>query len=76
MNASAGLEFNDEPQGREVFGQVWEPIVRMSNVVAGDLTPPEQLLLLHLLTRLDRFHQPVFEGGKEEALEQLPGLRP
>jgi DNA-binding MarR family transcriptional regulator len=64
------------PQGREVFGQVWEPIVRMSNVVAGDLTPPEQLLLLHLLTKLDRFHQPVFEGGKEEALEQLLGLRP
>ncbi len=64
------------PQGREVFGQVWEPIVRMSNVVAADLTPPEQLLLLHLLTKLDRFHQPVFEGGKEEAVEQLLGLRP
>jgi DNA-binding MarR family transcriptional regulator len=64
------------PRGREVFGQVWGPIVRMSNVVAADLTPPEQLLLLHLLTKLDRFHQPVFEGGKEETVEQLLGLRP
>jgi hypothetical protein len=48
----------------------------MSNVVAADLTPQEQLLLLHLLTKMDRFHQPVFEGGKEETVEQLLGLRP
>lgn len=61
-------------QGREAFIQVWEPIVRMSNVVAGDLTPEEQLLLLHLLGKLNRFHQPIFEQGKEEAVEQLLGL--
>ncbi|MBD0254837.1 MAG: winged helix DNA-binding protein [Cytophagales bacterium] len=63
-------------QGREAFGRVWVPIARMSNVVAGDLTPEEQLLLLHLLRKLNRFHQPIFEQGKEEAVEQLLGLRP
>jgi DNA-binding MarR family transcriptional regulator len=63
-------------QGREAFGQVWPPIARMSKVVAGDLTPEEQLLLLNLLRKLNRFHQPIFEQGKEESVEQLLGLRP
>ncbi len=63
-------------KGSEAFGQVWDSILNMSKLVTGDLSGEEQLLLLQLLSKLNRFHQPIFEQGKEEEIGKLLGLNP
>lgn len=46
--------------GLEALEQQMDKIRQATRVVTGDLTYPEKMELIRLLTKLDHFHQPIF----------------
>jgi len=57
--------------GRAAFEAVQGGINKLSNVVVADLNEEEKGSLLQMLNKLHRFHQPIFEAGDEDRLEQM-----
>ena len=59
--------------GRAAFESVQGGISKLANTVVADLTEEEKNSLLHILTKLNRYHKPIFEEADEEALERRLG---
>ncbi len=59
--------------GRAAFESVQGGISKLANMVVADLTEEEKNSLLHILTKLNRYHKPIFEEADEEALERRLG---
>ncbi len=66
------------PAGLQTLEAQMDRIRQASRLVAGDLTPEEQMTLIRLLTKLDTFHHPVYcrnirpEALLQEALSTMP----
>jgi len=57
--------------GRTLFREALIKMEQAIQLLQGDLTGQEQLHLLHLFTRLDKFHYPLFVKEKDTDLETL-----
>ncbi|QNL51696.1 MarR family transcriptional regulator [Olivibacter sp. SDN3] len=63
---------NISTKGEAALEGQMHKIRRATQVVTGNLTHTEKMELIRLLTKLDRFHQPIFQQqlSPEELLEQ------
>ncbi len=59
--------------GRVAFQSIQGGISKLSNAVVADLTEEEKGQLLHILSKLNRYHKPIFEEADEEVLGQMLG---
>ncbi len=59
--------------GLDALEQQMDKIRQATRIVTGDLTYPEKMELIRLLTKLDRFHQPIFSLniGSAELLDRI-----
>lgn len=57
--------------GHHVLFQVFGRMEQASQLIAGDLTPPERRQLLALLQKLHLFHLPIYSAPRPEGFEQL-----
>ncbi|OJV52065.1 MAG: MarR family transcriptional regulator [Bacteroidetes bacterium 43-16] len=64
------LQITDK--GLETLEKQMDKIRQATNIVTGDLTHPEKMELIRLLTKLDRFHKPIFSENipQEKLLER------
>ena len=62
--------------GRGVLFGVFGRMEQASQLVAGNLTLPERAQLLHLLQKLDAFHQPIYAARPKDFQELLAWLPP
>jgi len=65
------------PMGASALAEIKERIDKATRLVSGDLTREEQLDLIRLLQKLERFHQPIFLENIERAelLQRLTNLQ-
>ena len=63
------VRINDK--GKRVLFSVFGKMGRVSDLVGGELTPPEKEHLVYLLRKLDRFHYQIFTTNKEAALQSI-----
>lgn len=49
------------PQGLEALHQQMDNIRKATQVVTGNLNEDEKIKLIHLLQKLDHFHQPIYD---------------
>ncbi len=61
-------------EGKVAYQSVESRILRLSNVVVADLDNLEKNTLLSLLSKMNRYHQPIFEACDEEAIGRLLGV--
>ena len=59
--------------GRAAFESVQGGISKLADTVVADLTEEEKNSLLHILTKLNRYHKPNLEAADEEALGRRLG---
>lgn len=57
--------------GQDVLFQVFGRMDQAAQLIAGDLTPPERAQLLHLLQKLDAFHQPIYASPRASSFQEL-----
>ena len=53
------------PEGLDALDNQMENIRKATKIVSGNLTSNEKLLLIKLLTKLESFHQPIYENEFE-----------
>ncbi|UYQ95729.1 MarR family winged helix-turn-helix transcriptional regulator [Chitinophaga horti] len=53
--------------GLQVLGNQMEKIRQATRIVTGDLSHPEKMELIRLLTRLNDFHYPIFHSNHDPA---------
>ena len=61
------------PAGEAAVDAANQLVFPMGKIVTGDLKPAEKRILLGLLQRLHRFHEPIFKEYSEEELAELLG---
>ncbi len=60
--------------GRYVFFSIVKPMLRVSDIVAGNLTLEEKHILIALLDKLHAFHEPLFRDYHDMSLSELSPL--
>ncbi len=60
--------------GQAVLFEVFGRMDQAAQLIAGTLTSPERAQLLHLLQKLDAFHQPIYATRPASFQELLPWL--
>lgn len=58
-------------RGREEMGALIPPMSQVATLVGGNLTPDEKEQLVHLLTKLHLFHNPIFLKERNVPIEKL-----
>lgn len=57
--------------GRAALFNTFEKMTQVAQLVSGNLTQSEKLMLLQLLQKLDDFHHPLFKQARDQDFSQL-----
>jgi DNA-binding MarR family transcriptional regulator len=60
--------------GFSEINDVWKQIEKMDDLVAGDLSEQEKIMLLNMLSKLHEFHNPLFNENEEKVLNKKLGI--
>jgi DNA-binding MarR family transcriptional regulator len=61
-------------EGFNEINAVRSQMYKMSELVNGDLTEQEKTIMLSLLSKLHKFHNPIFEANDEIILNEKLGI--
>ena len=62
------------PAGLNEINAVRSQLEKMGDLVAGDLSGQEKIVLLNMLSKLNEFHRPIFEANDEKLLNEKLGI--
>ncbi len=62
------------PEGLNEINAIRSQMQKMSSLVTGNLSGPEKMMLLNMLSKLHKYHRPLFEANDEKLLNEKLGI--